>query len=80
MPVFAAFRAVFRESYFWKTGGRPKSEAPKQKQNFQNHRITDKDPICSKQLKLKEKLLSSKLSKCYPNAIKKHWSNTGQFV
>ena len=49
MPVWAAFRAVFRESYFCKTSGRPKSKVPKQKQNFQNHRITDKDPVCSKQ-------------------------------
>ena len=49
MPVLAAFRAVFRESYFCKTSGRPKSKVPKQKQNFQNHRITDKDPVCSKQ-------------------------------
>ena len=49
-------RVVSRANYFRKTGGRPKSEAPKQghAKNFQNHEITGKDPSCSKQLKLIE--------------------------
>ena len=56
---FLRYRAsvISRANYFQKTGGCPKSEAPKliHAKIFQNLKITGKDSIYSKQLKSEEK-------------------------